>query len=147
MADKQLRASALAGVAKRLVGSGPDRAARAAAAKTRASALATVAKAVADVAKTLAATDPDRAERAARSMTSRWWMADKRLRVAVLVGVAKVLAASDPDRAARLIAEAERIAHSIIHPLPRVQALAEVATRWPPPTRTGPNASRRSSTR
>jgi hypothetical protein len=45
----------------------------------------------------------------------------------VLASIAEVLAASDPDRAARLIADAERAAHSITDESVRASALVRIA--------------------
>ena len=131
MPHKRLRVRALVDVAAALAASDPERAARLIADAVRVAESITFdwwrARALADIATALAASDPDRAERVAQSITNRWWMPHKRLRVRALVDVAAALAASDPERAARLIAHAERIAESITDESSKAPALVDVA--------------------
>ena len=116
--DENLKASALADIAKALAATDPDRAAGLIADAERIAQSITSnglrAIALADITGTLAATDPDRAERIARSITREVWKAR------ALADVARGLAATDPDRA-------ERIAQSITREALQEEAIAEIA--------------------
>jgi hypothetical protein len=115
--DDDLKAGALAIIAKAVAATDPDRAARLITDAERIAQPITrrtpKERALAAIAWAAAATDPDRAERIAQSIT------DKDSKASALVMVAEAVADTDPDRA-------ERIARSITDEHSRASALGYI---------------------